>query len=82
MQIKSIFSNNILAGTEVFAFWWQQTCHWQLCALPVSPLTFPNKVKSTDKCRCFLLGWDGGIRTPECLDQNQVPYHLATSHQM
>jgi hypothetical protein len=26
------------------------------------------------------LGWDGGIRTPECLDQNQVPYHLATSH--
>jgi hypothetical protein len=24
-------------------------------------------------------GWDGGIRTPECLDQNQVPYHLATS---
>lgn len=27
---------------------------------------------------CFR-GWDGGIRTPECLDQNQVPYHLATS---
>lgn len=24
-------------------------------------------------------GWDGGIRTPECWDQNPVPYHLATS---
>ena len=22
-------------------------------------------------------GWDGGIRTPECWDQNPVPYHLA-----
>ena len=26
------------------------------------------------------LGWDGGIRTPECWNQNPVPYHLATSH--
>ena len=25
-------------------------------------------------------GWDGEIRTPECQDQNLVPYHLATSH--
>ena len=24
-------------------------------------------------------GWGGGIRTPECQDQNLVPYHLATS---
>ncbi len=24
------------------------------------------------------LGWGGGIRTPECLLQRQVPYHLAT----
>lgn len=24
------------------------------------------------------LGWGGGIRTPECMDQNHVPYHLAT----
>ena len=24
-------------------------------------------------------GWDGGIRTPECRDQNPVAYHLATS---
>jgi hypothetical protein len=23
-------------------------------------------------------GWGGGIRTPECQDQNLVPYHLAT----
>ena len=23
--------------------------------------------------------WDGRTRTSECLDQNQVPYHLATS---
>ena len=23
----------------------------------------------------FALGWDGGIRTPECRDQNPVPYH-------
>jgi hypothetical protein len=26
------------------------------------------------------LGWGGGIRTPECQDQNLVPYHLATPH--
>ena len=25
-------------------------------------------------------GWGGGIRTPECMDQNHVPYHLATPH--
>ena len=25
-------------------------------------------------------GWGGGIRTPECQDQNLVPYHLATPH--
>lgn len=24
-------------------------------------------------------GWAGGIRTPECKDQNLVPYHLATA---
>ena len=24
--------------------------------------------------------WGGRIRTSECLDQNQVPYHLATPH--
>jgi hypothetical protein len=23
-------------------------------------------------------GWGAGIRTPECQDQNLVPYHLAT----
>ena len=25
-------------------------------------------------------GWGGGIRTPECMDQNHVPYRLATPH--
>jgi hypothetical protein len=25
-----------------------------------------------------MLGWGGEIRTPECQDQNLVPYHLAT----
>ena len=25
-------------------------------------------------------GWGGGIRTPECWNQNPVPYHLATPH--
>ena len=28
----------------------------------------------------FKNGWGGRIRTSECLDQNQVPYHLATTH--
>lgn len=28
----------------------------------------------------FKNGWGGRIRTSECLDQNQVPYHLATPH--
>ena len=27
-----------------------------------------------------LYGWAGGIRTPECQDQNLVPYRLATAH--
>jgi hypothetical protein len=26
-----------------------------------------------------MLGWDGGIRTPECRHQKPMPYHLATS---
>jgi hypothetical protein len=26
----------------------------------------------------FVYGWGERIRTSECLDQNQVPYHLAT----
>lgn len=29
-----------------------------------------------------LYGWGGGIRTPECQDQNLVPYHLATPHRI
>ena len=28
----------------------------------------------------IFLGWDGGIRTPECRHQKPMPYHLATSH--
>ena len=27
-------------------------------------------------------GWGGRIRTCECRDQNPVPYHLATPHQL
>ena len=27
----------------------------------------------------FEFGWGGGIRTPECQDQNLVPYRLATA---
>ena len=30
----------------------------------------------------FEFGWGGGIRTPECQDQNLVPYHLATPQNM
>lgn len=30
---------------------------------------------------CVLYGWAGGIRTPECQDQNLVPYRLATAQQ-
>ena len=37
--------------------------------------------KNTDQMVCNFLGWDGGIRTPECRHQKPVPYHLATSHQ-
>jgi hypothetical protein len=32
------------------------------------------------KALSFLYGWGGGTRTPECQDQNLVPYHLATPH--
>lgn len=31
-------------------------------------------------CPRGIFGWGGGIRTPECRNQNPVPYHLATPH--
>lgn len=34
--------------------------------------------KKDEQTLIFFLGWGGGIRTPECMDQNHVPYHLAT----
>ena len=37
------------------------------------------RTKTTDQ---KLHGWGGGIRTPECWDQNPVPYHLATPHRV
>ena len=40
----------------------------------------PKKISQL-KCKMsiyFASGWGGGIRTPECQDQNLVPYHLAT----
>lgn len=41
-----------------------------------SPL---NKIKRA-QMDSYYLGWGGGDRTPECMDQNHVPYHLATPH--
>ena len=38
-----------------------------------------NKIKRAPKDSSYL-GWGGGDRTPECMDQNHVPYHLATPH--
>ena len=35
--------------------------------------------KRPNKSPVIFHGWDGGIRTPECQDQNLVPYHLATA---
>ena len=49
--------NLLVAGDEGFIFCWQRNCHGQLRTFSISSLTFPNKVKNTDKCRCFLLGW-------------------------
>ena len=39
----------------------------------------PSYEKRQTKWSDDFHGWDGGIRTPECQDQNLVPYHLATS---
>jgi hypothetical protein len=39
-----------------------------------------NHEKSQTQRSDFFHGWGGGIRTPECMDQNHVPYHLATPH--
>jgi hypothetical protein len=36
------------------------------------------KAKSHPFGATFSFCWGGGIRTPECMDQNHVPYHLAT----
>lgn len=45
-----------------------------------SPLrTHKQYKKHIPLAYAFYIGWDGGIRTPECRDQNPVPYHLATS---
>ena len=41
-------------------------------------LHFRNKKRPASRSLIF---WGGRIRTSECLDQNQVPYHLATPHQ-
>lgn len=35
-------------------------------------------MKKDEHLLIFFHGWGGGIRTPECWDQNPVPYHLAT----
>gem|GEM_PF-1369257 len=55
-------------------------------SLVIPPLLFNNQTKNNSFYRVVFnyieynnLGWDGGIRTPECWDQNPVPYHLATS---
>ena len=34
--------------------------------------------KRPSECCVIFHGWGGGIRTPECQDQNLVPYRLAT----
>lgn len=44
---------------------------------------FSSRISITKKAEQmldFFRGWAGGIRTPECQDQNLVPYHLATAH--
>ena len=41
----------------------------------------PKRIlKKTHKCESFLIYWGERIRTSEWLDQNQLPYHLATPH--
>jgi hypothetical protein len=46
----------------------------------VSTLVLQNKIGSPTSTGliCKPIGWGGEIRTPECQDQNLVPYHLAT----
>lgn len=45
----------------------------------MTPITGVKMDSSLSLLDFVLYGWDGGIRTPECWDQNPVPYHLATS---
>ena len=44
------------------------------------PSSHTKKISVDLKAYGYFLGWAGGIRTPECQDQNLVPYHLATAH--
>ena len=44
-----------------------------------SPTCLKNENSQTERSDNFH-GWGGGTRTPECQDQNLVPYHLATPH--
>ena len=37
-----------------------------------------NKLKSTPRRVCFLIGWGGRIRTYECSSQSAVSYRLTT----
>ena len=47
----------------------------------VLPLDYtPNyPKKKSRKLRDYKYGWAGRIRTPECMDQNHVSYHLTTA---
>ena len=71
---------------QLYAFFRQTIILYvSLQQLLSSKMKFPSRTKKTpliysSKGLFILLIWGGRIRTSECLDQNQVPYHLATPH--
>jgi hypothetical protein len=55
---------------------WQ--CSPRMCTRGFESLQARDK-KKDEQMPVIFLGWDGGIRTPECWHQKPMPYHLATS---
>ena len=71
---------------QLYAFFRQTIILYvSLQQLLSSKMKFPSRTKKNAfglmlKDVNFKNGWGGRIRTSECLDQNQVPYRLATPH--
>ena len=81
LPLATFFCLGFAPRSQNFAFCGFATFR-SICSL--SGLHFVSSVRksarqSATSRKARFKNWDGRTRTSECLDQNQVPYHLATS---